>query len=59
MPDEIHEEEGFVSMTAGHTTVKVKKGTDGWDVSFSRDGKRLTGGGLALYLLYPGEQVPP
>lgn len=45
VPDEIHEEEGFVSMTAGHTTVKVKKGTDGWDVSFSRDGKRLTGGG--------------
>ena len=41
----VAEEEGFVSMTAGHTTVKVKKGTDGWDVSFSRDGKRLTGGG--------------
>ena len=45
VPDDIHEEDGFVSMTAGHTTLKIKKGTDGWDVSFSRDGKRLTGGG--------------
>ena len=45
VPDEIHEEEGFVSMTAGSTTLKIKKGTDGWDVSFFRDGKRLTGGG--------------
>ena len=45
VPDDTHEEDGFVSMTAGHTTLKIKKGTDGWDVSFSRDGKRLTGGG--------------
>lgn len=35
VPDDIHEEDGFVSMTAGHTTLKIKKGTDGWDVSFS------------------------
>ena len=25
VPDDIHEEDGFVSMTAGHTTLKIKK----------------------------------
>lgn len=45
VPDDIHEEDGFVSMTAGSTTVKIKKGTDGWDVSYLRNGKRITGGG--------------
>ena len=44
VPDDIHEEDGFVSMTAGSTTVKIRKGTDGWDVSYLRNGKRITGG---------------
>ena len=44
-PDEIRNEEHAASMTAGNTTVSIQKGTNGWDVSFTRDGKRLTGGG--------------
>lgn len=39
----IHEEDGFVEMTAGSTTVRIKKGFD-WDVEFSCGGRRLTGG---------------
>lgn len=39
------ETEEQVAMTAGHTTVSVKKGTDGWMVRFSRDGKTLTTAG--------------
>ncbi len=39
---DIVEEEGFIQMTAGSTTVKIKKAFD-WDVEFSSNGKRLTG----------------
>jgi len=42
---EIHEDVETVSMTAGNTTVTIRKGTNGWDVCYTRDGKRLTGGG--------------
>lgn len=40
---EVTEGDGFVEMTAGRTKVRIKKAFD-WDVEFSYDGKRLTGG---------------
>ena len=39
----ITEGDGFTEMTAGKTKVRIKKAFD-WDVEFSYDGKRLTGG---------------
>ena len=39
----ISEEKDFIEMTAGKTKVRIKKAFD-WDVEFSYDGKRLTGG---------------
>ncbi len=39
----ITEGDGFVEMTAGKTKVRIKKAFD-WDVEYSYDGKRLTGG---------------
>lgn len=45
VPDSITNEEDYATMTCGSTTLKIKKGTNGWDVSYYRDGKRVTGGG--------------
>lgn len=42
---EIHENDETVTMQAGSTTLTIKKGTNGWDVSFSRNSVRITGGG--------------
>ncbi len=41
---EIREEDDFIEMTAGGTKVRIKKAFD-WDVEYSYNGKRLTGGG--------------
>ncbi len=40
---EITEGDDFVQMKSGETVLRIKKGTD-WEVSFSRNGKYLTGG---------------
>ncbi len=40
---QITEGDGFIEMTAGKTKVRIKKAFD-WDVEYSYDGKRLTGG---------------
>ncbi len=40
---EITQGDGFIEMKTGETVLRIKQGTD-WDVSFSRNGKRLTGG---------------
>lgn len=42
---EIHENDETITMQAGSTTLTIKKGTNGWDVSFSRNSVRITGGG--------------
>jgi len=39
----IHETDDFIEMTAGKTKVHIQKGMN-WEVAFSYDGKRLTGG---------------
>lgn len=40
---EITQGDGYIEMKSGETVLRIKQGTD-WDVSFSRNGKRLTGG---------------
>ncbi len=42
---EITETEEAVVMKAGSTTLTIRKGVNGWDVNYARDGKRFTGGG--------------
>ncbi|MBQ8687424.1 MAG: alpha-xylosidase [Ruminococcus sp.] len=40
---EITQGEGYIEMKTGETVLRIKQGTD-WEVSFSRNGKHLTGG---------------